>query len=191
MNSRAIALFAVSVSLTGPLSAITYRGEITYTLTSVSSWATGLNIGDEFTGWYSYESPTIDGTFVRDQTPEYTPPLSLTGALYVPAPLAPEMAGGNSFISFPGDQLSALGCLLTVADGVVTDFNWGPEYGPWALTVTESYFSAFRLDLADEPSTRGRIVFSAPTPSVPDITSTASLLAIALFGLGWLRRRQH
>lgn len=188
MKLRALALFSLGLSLANSASALLYRGDIIYTVTEVSPYASGLRVGDVFTGWYSYESDTIDGAFYRDQAPP--PPEQknvLSASLFIPVDFAPAQAGGGMFIDLPGNHFSALGCELIVSGGIVSMFNWGPEFGPWAMTMSARSFAAWNM-MFDDSSTRGTVVFTDPTAQVPDAGSTIGLLSLALAGLALARR---
>src|SRR5690349_17110494 len=106
-----------------PAFGLTFKGEFTYTITSLSRPADGLAVGDSFGGKYVYESDTIDGTFYGAWTGD-----DLTGQVLIPYPINPY--GVDSLIA-----LDTQNPMITVSGGVVTDFRWHPTLGPLDLNL--------------------------------------------------------
>jgi hypothetical protein len=154
-----------------PVFGITFKGTFSYTYTSLSQEGIGVEVGDTFTGWYRYESDTIDGTFFG-----FGGPGSLSGEVNFPAHF-------NPYADNRPIDLSTQNPMLTVVDGVVTAFHWSPELGPVGVTMTESFFTM--SDSFNPGSGRGTVSFSNPRPSssVPDVGNTALLLAGAAASL--------
>lgn len=174
-----IALLLASAS---SASALIYQGEITYTITHVSPHVTALQVGDTFNGSYSYESDTVDGVFRRDIVSQAGDPNLLSMSVFVPLDFCPAIAGGGDYISLPGTRgMEATDCWMVVSGGVVTDFNWGPEYGEWVLTLTSTYFAAWDRRYWENNSCSSTVTFSPPRLAhVPDFSPSAALLTAAL-----------
>lgn len=189
---KAAALIAFLLASASSASALIYQGEITYTITRVGTYSTGLQIGDTFNGSYSYESDTIDGLFSRGEGSQAGDPNLLSMSVYLPLDFCPAEAGGGDYMSLPGNsRMQATDCWMQVVGGVVTGFNWGPEYGEWAMTLTSTYFAAWKMMGEDGAvSNKATVQFSRPTvASVPDAGATLALLTSALGALLIGRRR--
>lgn len=134
----------------------TYQGSITCIVTSIVTSKSGIlsNNGTIFGGWYAYTSPTVDGEFLADISESPGDPGQLRARIFIPGLLK----GGTSEVlgSFENQGHPS----MRVADGKIVEFNWGPEWGPWALTISTKSFGVFG---PDDARIHGVTLFSDPT----------------------------
>lgn len=156
---------------------LSFRGTVTQVITRSDDPL--YYPGQTFIGYYQYDSPTIDGTFFTDQ---FDPPLtpkppgaiaSLSGTIYSPfvntvyIPAFGEYTlsygPGGSWRTFAGTVNEGV---LTVSDGVVSEFLWTWEYGGFYMYMgTESFFTYNFYDTFARPFPRvvGTVTFGLPT----------------------------
>ena len=186
----------VAILSTIPLAAngMPFHGTITETITSTNDPA--YAVGAVFVGSYSYESPTMDGTFY---TGEYYPPPNpdalntLDGLVDLPFATSAEWVFEGTILTETGGFGNLVvplastrnGGSLTVADGKIEHFEWSWEsnhfYFEMSGNPSQGTFMAYSFDNTALVQTYGTVVFS----SVPEITPTIQLIAcmvpIALF----------
>jgi hypothetical protein len=200
--NRAVALTLMFLTTFVAAFGNTYCGTITQTITSTNDPL--YHIGQTFTGYYSYESSCIDGTFdgPAPWRPDLSDNTSLDGEIYMPfaAKAHFDFYMGGSHVVYDlkgsGGKFNELPNTpnhpgsLVVTNGCITDFFWAFENGGFWMWATENNFQA--LSFYDRgphcPATSGSIALGNPT-RVPDVTSTLPLLAGALLGFGLIRRR--
>lgn len=125
--------------------------------------------GDTFTGTYSYESPTVDGIFLRN-----------SGNLQI------SFEFPDSTVLTQSDVVSSPA--LNVFGGSVGSLDFIEAGGP-IFDVLFLHWEA-AASFADQPA-KGTLAFSTPTPvssSVPDTSNSLGLLALGLVGLPFCRR---
>lgn len=195
MKTKLILLFAV---LWTALRAVPFTGTFTCSIeqsatlvTEPGNWhmeptVQGAEPGSAFSGSYSFDADSPDGTFrVRD---------GLTGGIDLPASLY-----ASGFLDFASAWLSGF---VTIQNGVVTDFGFCPNVGSFSANFLFGGFNLSDSNLGT--SARGSIAFDGleqgpsvnvlsrvgepGTESVPDGGSTAVLLAIGAAALAWRRR---
>ncbi len=174
-----------------------WTGTITETVTQTTD-PTSYQVGDVFSGCYSYESDTMDGTFYGDHLPGA--PLgancSLGGLIFMPfvttasfdlgpfgGPVITRTDGlGPTYASLNANDRVAS---LSVIDGTVS-LSWLFDDGFVFAAGGDSFYAiSFESGLpVSGPSVNGTIAYGAPT-AVPENGSTISLLFSAAF-LGWL-----
>ena len=109
-----LALFTLSVAaMCAPSYGALFKGDITFTFNRISIGDDlgdrGLSVGDTFHGFYTYESPTVDGAFSRDE---------MEVGFFIPAAFKP--FGLDNPIPMDGEVLE-----MTVSGGVVSAFEFG------------------------------------------------------------------
>jgi hypothetical protein len=166
------------VSLALNVSAITYQGTFTGTATFVDSTAPLFGfttIGDTFSGTYSYDSPTVDGTFTPNAG-------NLQVTITLPDSTVFTQSDAFLYPNFPS---------LAVSGGAVTDFLFIRSTPDYSFSVFNTSWSVFG-DENVEFAAVGPVAYSNPTParvgSVPDGGSSALLLGLAGLGLLSVRR---
>jgi len=159
-------LLASYVSL--PAFAIMYEGTITLEVTAVSDFDS-FHVGDVYQGWYRYESPTVDGTFLFDFY--YTQPnRPVEGGITAPFPLGGSLNGIHPNM------------LMTVSGGDVVDFFFNEQRAGGGINLTESVLTADQDFGPSHGRVSGTASFSAPR-AVPDIGLSAGMLLAGLAGL--------
>ena len=169
-----LALFALS--FLPRAFAVPFSGTITQTITY--STAPGFDVGQTFSGQYSYDAPMIDGDFINLPDPGN------------PDGILASLKADLFYFHFGWGDLSTGGFIawneLLVQDGHVTKFNKEGQKGPADFVFTETAFS-YSYKYATNETVRGTMVFSDPH-AVPDAESTIALLSVSLLGLGCVRR---
>jgi hypothetical protein len=174
--------------------ALTFKGSFTQTITETQD--PEYQVGLTYHGEYTYESPTIDGTFYTSHVgwnpywPDIPSEYSLKGLLY--------QTFSGSAISSSGqymgwglggryatlDSTNLWGTSLTVLDGQVTSFGWAFEHGGFLMQMNDQTFRTLsfydRVNFAEW--TEGTVVFGAPN-QVPDTTSTVFLFVTGVLVL--------
>jgi len=194
MTTLSISLLVGLVLGTSPaMFALPYRGTITQVITGSDDPL--YHPGQTFIGFYQYNSPTIDGTFYTNQfdqplTPK--PPgaiASLQGMIYSPFVESVYVTayggytlsyGFGGFWSRLTDTINE--GVLTVSDGVVTDFLWSWEQGGFFMYMgTGGFFtySFYDTPASPTPTVSGTVTFGVPS-RVPEGSSSLWLLAAVL-----------
>lgn len=166
------AAFAVSAHAT------LWHGTITQTVTETND--SKYTLGQVATGWYEYESDTVDGdfgllTYMLFHDPSANP--TLQGEVFVFPARHPEswyhMGEGAH-----GDETH-----MVVTNGKVSDFHKFMRVGAtdWGMSLTE--FHGVDRQTSNWIITNGTVQFSDPVAKVPDHSSTAALLFVSVIGL--------
>jgi hypothetical protein len=184
---------ALLAAISLPARADVYYGTIEETVTffnDPNSDALDLfHVGQKFTGYYEYTSPTIDGTFYGGEAPGVPPPgalETLSGQIYITLDLYP----GEVDITHTHHY-----AYLTVSGGDVTSFDWYYEMGDdYAFAGETNMDEESYADYATS-ETDATLQFGKPrdlTNPVPETTPTIWALLFAacgLFSLSPSRRR--
>ncbi|HWA25408.1 MAG TPA: hypothetical protein VG734_07095 [Lacunisphaera sp.] len=196
-------LLAVSACLAVQANADAFVGTMTFTVTATSDHL--FTIGETFSGWYGYESPTVDGTFYcSDQPPNYVGPdptklYTLRGQVTWPGDLQHTLP-----IDYPFYGGWPHANYMTVSGGAVSALNFNNGYGPYVVgaagtdwyffddSYLEKYYDPSQTDWRNGLQGRGgrasgTITFSPPA-RVADAASSAFLLLGSLAGLLIMRR---
>ncbi len=167
-----------------------YSGSFDCTVVN-SGGSTPVEVGTVFAGTYNYVSASMDGTFSGLPDPSYNG--SIGGGIDLP--LALYAAGTVSL-----DQWSR-SVTLVVLDGAVNSFQFCPDLGS---TSGNFFTSTFNVTEAwSENWINGTVHWTAPvdqtgppsavsplnSATIPDTTSTALLLAVAMVGLAICRKQ--
>ena len=174
-----------------------WTGTITETVTQTTD-PSSYQVGNVFSGCYSYESDTMDGTFYGDHLPgaPVGANCSLGGLIFMPfvttasfdlgpygGPVITRTGGlGPTYASLDANDRVAS---LSVIDGIVS-LSWLFDDG-FVFAAGGDRFLAISFGSGlpiTGPDVRGSIAYGAPT-AVPENASTLSLLFSAAF-LGWL-----
>lgn len=182
---KTIALLALLLVPISSIFAGTYYGTITETITSTTY--SQYHVGEVFTGFYQYDSATLNGEFRTPLSAALAPANGiLTGGLFLPSP-----SGGN--VTLVTNQFNSG---LQVVGGVVVGFNYAFVSGGNLRDVTFIYSSTINSFLIHEAvgGTQGTLSFSAPVlqtspVTVPDEANVAGLLALPLLVVAAARRR--
>jgi hypothetical protein len=165
-----------------------YYGTITQTVTATDDTA-DYYVGEIFTGWYSYQSPTADGTYAFDFNG--APFVSSNSLAVYAETLYPTVADSPDFVGYPGPVFGELDpnpfLTLTVVDDTATLDSGLDHIGLYqsidgnvgnALLYDPGY--DFPGDISVEDTTFS-VVLSDPV--APDKSNTALLLIIGLAGI--------
>lgn len=180
MKPLLISLFLVLAAVPARATSFSYWGTITETVVSTNDPA--FYVGEQLLGYYRYNAPSSDGDFYIPFGAT-TPPganTSLKGAVYVTFP----PVGLHSLQSTPGAGL------LTVTDGIVTNFQWtfdvGGRYG--GFTFAQFSTGVYNGDSGYPINwTTGTLTFGAAT--IPDGGPTGWLLLAGVGCCAGLGRR--
>ena len=187
MRILSLALFCTTI-WTAAAFADTFRGELSWTLTYLSSTGVdgvnysdpGVDLGKTYTGWYEYVSPTMD--YNSDLDPFHSTNFTAS----IPTPI---------WMSYGQLYFNVFRAGVQVSDGVATfryTFDAGALSGSIFQNQIQFGINQFFGD-AGGLAGRGTVYVGAPvnmTPhGVPDAGSTLGLLALAGGGLLALRRR--
>jgi hypothetical protein len=178
--AHAFVIGALSLTAFG----IPYTGTITQTVTYTDD--SNYQVGQTFTGWYQYDSSSADGDFGTSwyclDNPTALP--TLYGSVFG---FCDNMQDG--WLSIRTGNYAHL-THLSVEGNSVNDFHKTGQMGGLDFSFSGS---GFRITNMMGPSgfayeTIGTLCFSAPV-AVPENVTTASLVALSLFGLVLIRRR--
>jgi hypothetical protein len=158
-----------------------YEGSLTETITDTGG-SPLYHDGETFTGFYEYDSPTVDGNFFNSDAASFNPPAgtneTLDGVMYVPFPWDPVFVDDGF-----GTNVYAE---LVVSAGEVNSFFWQLDNGGiFSVFSADSFFSFsyaednpnFPLGIDPPITVSGTVSFGAPGV-VPD--STATIWPVAL-----------
>lgn len=205
MKNLLVLIFA---ALAGPLAAQenTYEGTFTATVgyahqslgDGTFSAIPGMAIGDSFTGWYSYQSLTLD-------TPTDSAPTDVQQAFYQSIQGDIVFPGVANFSMYSGDTMD-----LQVQNGQLTVFYAGPDDGPasgnfvmagsWGFESSAWNAGIIENEFPGDADLGGSLSFTDPVleapefstfaaiNSVPDVASTATLVAISFAFIFCCRR---
>lgn len=173
--SCVVPLLLLIIALTSVASAQTWDGTITLDVTSSTNAA--FPIGSIYTGAFSYESPTADGTFYALAAPaDWDIPdlnATLSGTIPIGLPQTVTLQGGQVTLSnYQIEQFSLADTLydnsITVTDGQVTSFQWQDQIGDSNEWYGFGPIPAgqFLFETASE-STPGGVVMGTMTFSAP------------------------
>lgn len=203
---RICTLLALLCAITPSAFATLFYGTITQTVTETND--PEYAVGNVFTSTFHYESTQRDGTFYglgSYMPPEAFPSLAtLDGNLFFPLPMT-EQAGWETPYHLPPfggyhNYTTGAASYITVSGGLVTDFLFVRDPGPFILYFTTTTFGAVVHDRygvdadgnftgwLDNMTTRGTMSFSAVN-SVPEGAPTIGLLLGGALLVGLCRRK--
>lgn len=130
-----------------------FGGIITQVITGTND--PGYHVGQIFSGYYQYASPSADGTFHPDTSVNPSGNKSLTGIIYLTFPGAYGRLNGLPTTMNPS--------YLTVTGGVVSVLNWSLQTGDYyAFFVAGTFTTRLMSQPGPAVETTGTVKFSAP-----------------------------
>jgi hypothetical protein len=187
------AALLILVAAALPAFANEYGGSIVETIEYEQTdpgWPQIYHNGEKLYGYYTYDSPTINGTFYSATWDGVEPNDTLNGIVVAPFPLYGIQDLGLDDFAGGGD--------ITVSNGVLTNFSWDLDSGGIYSWFANGFFfsNGYELQSDDglypETDVGGSIVYGQPA-LIPDPLSpwphVAAVFA-CLAGQQWVKRRQ-